>query len=59
MGNSGAGGSTKVEHLGTWLHVDVTNTANDGGGNLGSKWVPDSVFSFDSVFTFFSLYLID
>lgn len=50
VGNGCSGSSTKVENLAAWLHVDVTNTTNDSGGNLGSEWVPNSILSFSTGF---------
>lgn len=41
--------STKIKNLGTWLDIDITDTTNDGGGDLTSVWVPDSVFNFFTI----------
>ena len=45
VGNGSAGGATKIEHLGTRLHVNVSDTGDDGRANLGSEGVPDAIFS--------------
>lgn len=43
MGHSSSGSASEVEHLTTRLHVDVANTSDDSGSNLGSERVPDPV----------------
>jgi len=48
-----ARGSAKVEDLAARLHVDVADSANNAGRNLGSEGVPDAVF--DLILTFLAL----
>ena len=55
VGNSGSGSSSNIEDLAAWLHVDVSDTSNDGSSDLGSEWVPDSVLCLNTFFLF--LYL--
>ena len=43
--NGSAGGATKIEHLSSGLHMNVSDTGDDGRGNLGSEGVPDAIFS--------------
>ena len=53
--NSSSGGGSEVEDLAAGLHVNVFTSSDDGGSELGAEGVPDSVFSFDSLFFIFSL----
>lgn len=41
VGDGGTGGSTKVEDLGTRLHIDGFKTTEDTGSKLGTERVPD------------------
>lgn len=43
--DGGTGSATEIEHLGSGLHVDVSDTGDDGRANLGSEGVPDTIFS--------------
>ena len=43
VGDGGTGGSTKVEDLGSGAHVDVVDTTEDTGSQLGTEGVPDAV----------------
>ena len=43
VGDGGTGGSTKVEDLGSGAHVDVVDTTEDTGSQLGTEGVPDTV----------------
>lgn len=46
MGDSGAGRSPKVEHLGPWLDVDLVHAAQDCCCQLGAEGVPGTVLDF-------------
>lgn len=45
VGNGGTAGTTDVEDLGAGLHVDVVQTTEDTGSQLGTEGVPDTVLS--------------
>ena len=45
--NGGSIGSSKVEDLGSGLHVNIIHSVHDTGSQLGSESVPHSVFGLD------------
>jgi hypothetical protein len=48
VGDGRARGSTEVKDLGTRLHVDGLETAEDTSSQLGAERVPDAVFGLGS-----------
>jgi hypothetical protein len=45
VGDGGTGGGTEVEDLGSRAHVDVVDTTEDTGSQLGTEGVPDTVLN--------------
>jgi len=41
--NSCSRSGSDIKNLSSGFHVDVTDTSNNSGTDLGSEWVPDSV----------------
>mmetsp|Transcript_13796 Transcript_13796/g.17847 ORF Transcript_13796/g.17847 Transcript_13796/m.17847 type:complete len:291 (-) Transcript_13796:33-905(-) len=49
VGDGGSGGGAEVEDLGAGFDPDVVHSAEDGGGELGSEWIPNTIFHLDRI----------